>query len=222
MLTDDAVMEIRVAYAAGAASMSKLAAKYRIGKATVRDVVYGYSFKHLPLVAPHVRVPISRVILELRKRSPSNTDARFVRRMIGRWIAARELQGYERVGHWIRERLWAWNPGPSNSSRGVVEPRADELEGGKILPSVESIIVTTRGAHISRYTDVATGKHQTFSTSPSDALCWILTFEIILKKLLCREYRALAAWYKSTDPPNDVASEAIEAIRYECKVRGFS
>jgi hypothetical protein len=206
MLTDDAVMEIRVAHAGGAASMAELAQKYGVAKATVRDVVYGYSFKHLPLVAPHAYIPRDRAILRA-PRSDSNTAARFVRRLIGRWIAGRELQGYERVGHWVKERLSS-----SHESSG------DELEGFNLIP----IINTTRGAHISRYTDVSSGKHSTFSTSPSDALCWILTFEIILKKLLRREYVALAKWYKSTDPPNDMAAEAIEAIRYECRVRNFS
>ncbi len=206
MLTDDAVMEIRVAHAGGAASMSQLARKYGVGKTTIVEVVNGCRFKHLPLVARTYVATKDRAILPL-PGSDSNKDARFVRRIIGRWIAARELQGYERVGHWVKERL-----------RSSHESSGDELEGFALIP----IINTTRGAHISRYTDVSTGKHQTFSTSPSDALCWILTFEIVLKCLLRREYRALAAWYKSTDPPNDVASEAIEAIRYECKLRNFS
>jgi hypothetical protein len=220
-LTDDAVMEIRAAYATGGISQRQLEAAYGVARRTIRDAVSGISFKHLPLVAygPDVAPPVAEKLLErgilLRdsgfRRRPAGHA--FTRKLLSKWVALRSTTRPP-FGSWIKAHD---DPAVSDNDRD--EDGSTKLFIEHDFESGHDVTVSSFAIRASRYYE-ATGRPTSGTPDgPSEALCWILTFEIILKKLTPVEYRALASWYR--DPESADPSEAVEAIRYECKVRRF-
>lgn len=180
MLSDQDAMDIRAAYATGKYTIRAIAAALEVGVTTIADVIRGFSFAHLPLVAREdqcgpvqkTEPPGEGVFLDCKPLERKTLPGANIRRLIRRWV----------------------------STRQAISASA----------SIANYEASSGLCHVSPQ-----------PPAPPDALCWVLTFEIILKKLTAQEYRALRAWYATLDPPNATARQAIAAIAYECRVRRF-
>lgn len=207
-------MEIRAAYATGLYTLTEIGIAYGDrDKRSISEIVAGKRFSHLPLVARDKTADAIGIMVYVGS-SYAREPGYPVRRMIRKWIRIR-LRRAHNLDSWVH--YFAGDSVPEDLAAMVKEDDADVLSTFSVIGK-ETEAPPTK---VSAYKELRTGRTSPAPPVPPDDLCWILTFEIILKKLTHAEYRALVAWYHKEDPPAGYALEAITAILYECRVRRF-